>query len=128
MSELSTRVAGPVLVIEDDEPSRRSLCALLDESGYPAVGARDGGDAIQWLGATARVPSVILLDLTMAGMNGWQFRDWQRRTRLDGVPVILLSASRDLEAEAAALRVAAYLRKPIDFERLLALIAKYRPR
>jgi CheY-like chemotaxis protein len=117
--------SGTILVIEDDEPTRRSLCALLDDSGHSVVGARDGGDAIQWLGANGKPPALILLDLTMHGMNGWQFREWQRHTPFAEVPIVVLSASRDLESDARALGAAACMRKPIDFEKLLALIGQH---
>jgi signal transduction histidine kinase len=69
------------------------------------------------------IPDLILLDLMMPGMNGWQFRVAQRaRPALSQVPVIAVSA--DASAYAAAIDVDAYLQKPIDFDRLLVVIAQ----
>jgi CheY-like chemotaxis protein len=72
------------------------------------------------------LPSVILLDLMMPVMDGWQFRTEQLRDpALAAIPVILISADGTVREKAAALSAAAFLRKPIDVEQLLALVRQY---
>ncbi|MES1210110.1 MAG: response regulator [Pseudomonadota bacterium] len=89
-------MAGPthtVLVIEDDTDVRNALAELLSGEGYAVSLTADGGEALDKLRAGLR-PSVILLDLMMPNVDGWDFR----RAQLDdpslaAIPVILLTAS-----------------------------------
>ena len=89
-------MAGPthtVLVIEDDTDVRNALAELLSAEGYAVSLTADGGEALETLRAGLR-PSVILLDLMMPNVDGWDFR----RAQLDDptlapIPVILLTAS-----------------------------------
>ncbi|MCO5166769.1 MAG: response regulator [Planctomycetes bacterium] len=113
-----------ILLVEDDPGIREALCELLTDSGYRAAAAADGQDAIRLLEGDGRAPCLVLLDLMMPGMNGWEFRRWLAgRPELAQVPVVLLSAHANLPAEARALDVAAFLRKPIDVDRMLDTVA-----
>ena len=81
-----------VLVVEDDRLAREALCAILQGAGYAARGAADGAEA---LGALRRgaLPDLILLDLMMPVLDGWQFRREQLRDPgLAGVPVVICSS------------------------------------
>ena len=113
-----------ILVIEDDEPIRAALAMLLDEEGYQVSTADDGEDAFDRLEAnTDALPDLILLDLRMPVMDGWEFRAAQRRnSRLATIPVVVVSA--DGSAHAAAISAEAFLRKPLDTGTLLATIAR----
>ena len=82
-----------MLVIEDDSDVRNALAELLSGEGYAVSLTSDGGEALNKLRAGLR-PAVILLDLMMPNVDGWDFR----RAQLDdpslaGIPVILLTAS-----------------------------------
>lgn len=117
-----------VLVIEDESAAREVICDSLDAEGCRAVGVADGSAAVQLLegGAEAPLPCVILLDLMMPGMNGWQFREWQRRDpRFASIPVVLVSAVRDLREEARKLSAAGFLEKPVKFETLLDVVERH---
>ncbi|MBX3470285.1 MAG: response regulator [Planctomycetes bacterium] len=117
-----------ILLVEDDAGIRDALCELLADSGYSPAAAADGHEAIRLLEGDGRAPCVVLLDLMMPGMNGWEFRRWlSTRPELSGVPVVLLSAHANLSAEARALDVAAFLRKPIDVNRMLDTVASFCP-
>jgi CheY-like chemotaxis protein len=109
-----------LLVVEDDETILASLSDLLREEGATLVTAANGRDALATLRAT-EPPDLILLDLMMPVMDGWEFRVAQRADRaLAGIPIIALSA--DSSAKARAIAADAYLRKPIDLPGLVTSI------
>jgi two-component system response regulator MprA len=115
-------MAFTILVVEDDTDVREALVEALAEHGYDVTSAADGREALAALRAGAR-PGLILLDLMMPRMNGTEFRAAQRRdAALARIPVVLLSADALVAEKAAALEVASYVRKPIDFGALLDLI------
>jgi CheY-like chemotaxis protein len=113
----------PVLIVEDDADLREMMAQLLTLEGFRAETVANGRDALEYLRRGDR-PEVILLDLMMPVMDGWEFR---RRQRADpavaDVPVVVLSA---LDATRAVdLQEAAFLKKPLDFDRLLQLVRRY---
>jgi signal transduction histidine kinase len=111
-----------IALVEDDDDIRDALESLLAHAGYQVSAYPSADQALAAMEAGA-VPDVILLDLMMPGMNGWQFRVEQRaRPALSHVPVIALSA--DASAYAAAIDADAYLQKPVDFDRLYMVIAQ----
>jgi CheY-like chemotaxis protein len=112
------------MLIEDDTVARTLLGTILEEAGCTVVTAANGRDALDLLRAGER-PSVILLDLKMPVMSGWEFREQQRRdARLADIPIVVLSADGDLDEVCAALGAAACFSKPIDPEGLLVAIRK----
>src|SRR5690349_4088262 len=64
---------GPVLVVEDDADIRESVCQILEDEGFPTVGACNGKEALATLRTMEPLPRLILLDLMMPIMNGWEF-------------------------------------------------------
>lgn len=114
-------MAHAVLVVEDDRDSRELVGLLLELHGYRVLLAPDGAAALEVL--QNERPCVILLDLMMPKMNGWQFRDVQRADdRLRSIPVVVMSADGNAEREARAVEAQACLRKPLDAARLLELV------
>jgi CheY-like chemotaxis protein len=113
----------PVLIVEDDADLREMMAQLLLLEGYKTETVANGRDALQYL-QTAERPDVILLDLMMPVMDGWEFRRRQLADpSLSAVPVVVLSA---LDASRAAdLDGAAFLKKPLDFDRLLVLVRQF---
>lgn len=112
-----------VLVVDDENDIREAVSELLAEEGYVVLGAGDGKEALKQL--RDHHPSVVLLDLMMPVMNGFQFRAEQRSDpELARIPVILVSADRTLDREARAMDVAARIAKPTEVEDLLATIAQ----
>jgi CheY-like chemotaxis protein len=113
---------GPrVLVVEDDLDTRDLICEVLREDGYPVSSAANGIEALEVLDHDAR-PSLILLDLMMPVMNGWELLEVRAgRPELASIPVLVLSAdpARQLAAEQG---VVAIIGKPFDLSRLLRLV------
>jgi CheY-like chemotaxis protein len=113
----------PVLIVEDDEDLREMMAQLLMLEGFDAATVANGREALEYL-HHARKPDVILLDLMMPVMDGWEFRRQQQADpELAPVPVIVLSALD--QARAANVEATAFLKKPLDFDRLLDLVRTY---
>jgi two-component system, chemotaxis family, chemotaxis protein CheY len=115
-----------VLVVEDDSYVRDAILEVLTDSGYTPVGAANGAEALARLGATSEAPAVILLDLMMPVMDGWQFRARQQGDpTLAAIPVVVLTAQPNIEESARALRAAGTLKKPVQLDVLLATVARF---
>jgi CheY-like chemotaxis protein len=117
------RGACTVFVVEDDVDTRDMLGRFLELEGFNVELAANGKQALERLGAGVH-PCVILLDLMMPIMDGWQFRREQARDRqLAKIPVIVVSAAgKDRIGEIDA---NAYLTKPVDLEQLLNRVNQY---
>jgi CheY-like chemotaxis protein len=113
-----------ILVVDDEPIIRETLAELLAEAGHDVTAAADGAAALARLEAGLE-PDVVLLDLMMPVMNGWELR---RRMladpRLAAIPVIIFSGAPDGRREADQLRVAAFAAKPVRTRDLLALIER----
>lgn len=110
------------MVVDDEKDPRESVCEWLSAQGYAVVPARDGADALRQLRASdGHKPDVILLDLMMPVMNGWQFREQQARDpELASIPVVVITANRDtrgIEADDT-------LFKPVNPEHLLQVVER----
>jgi CheY-like chemotaxis protein len=114
-----------VLVVEDDLDVRDALVQVLRYEGYAVSAAANGREAIEHLRHRG-CPRVILLDLMMPIMDGWQFRAEQARDpRFAEIPVIVISAGADVEQKASSLGAADYFRKPLDVDALLDAVSRY---
>ena len=99
---------------------REALDSLLSMEGFRVAGCSNGREALDWLRISPK-PDLILLDLMMPIMDGWQFRVAQKDDpELATIPVLALSA--DSTAKAAAIDAEAYLKKPVDYDTLIATI------
>jgi signal transduction histidine kinase len=111
-----------VALVEDDDDIRAAIAELLADEGYRVLAYPSADLALRDM-QVGRHPDLILLDLMMPGMNGWQFRVEQlRRPDLAEIPVIVLSA--DGSAYAAAIDADAHVKKPIDGERLCVIVGQ----
>jgi CheY-like chemotaxis protein len=116
-----------ILIVEDDFDIREALTQILEEEGYRVRCAANGQEALA-VAAEDPVPSLILLDLMMPVMNGWQFRAEQLKdARIASVPVLIISADPQLQSKAEALGVAGLLRKPIALDDLLSAVKDHCP-
>jgi two-component system response regulator MprA len=130
-----TEMAGPgravdlepltVLVIDDDPPIVEGLRELLQNEGYDVAVAGDGRAALDQLRRGLR-PCVIVLDLMMPAMDGWDFRHEQLKdAELREIPVIVFTATGFSEASVKAqLGVAEVVPKPLSPARLLGAIQR----
>ena len=116
--------SGPatVLVVDDDEATRGALISLLESEGYRALGVGDGAQALA--ACEKELPNLILLDLMMPVMDGWEFLEqWRARRPPDArCPVVLLSG---LSFIRDAPGVADFLPKPIDVSRLRSCLQRF---
>lgn len=114
---------GYVLIVEDDPDLRELLTLTLEAEGYTVGQARNGAEALEQLRGGSEKPRLILLDLRMPIMNGWQFRDLQRKDpELADIPVVIVSAD---VPPGPDLRAVAFLQKPIQPEELIATVQRY---
>jgi CheY-like chemotaxis protein len=118
-----------VLVVEDDADLRQAICQILEEEGYRVRTASNGQEALGILELESE-PCLILLDLMMPVMDGWQFLERKNRDqRFGGYPVIVVSAYLEqpqLGSPAFAaphLKVDGVLRKPLDLHELVEAVS-----
>jgi CheY-like chemotaxis protein len=114
-----------ILIVEDDDAIAQALANLLEDEGYRAVRVPDGRSALAELRSGEKA-SVILLDMTMPGMNGWQFREEQiKDDALASIPILVCTASARAEEDARKIGAAGWLRKPVDPARLLEAVGRH---
>ncbi|HWN56983.1 MAG TPA: response regulator [Methylomirabilota bacterium] len=110
-----------ILIVEDDPDALEALGDLLESHGYAVASAHHGAEALELLGRSP-LPNLIVLDLLMPTMDGWEFR---RRQKLDPriakIPVVVVSAS----SAAKPIDADSILRKPVDIDRLLETVARH---
>jgi CheY-like chemotaxis protein len=112
-----------ILVVDDDADLRETLQVLLDDSGYGVTAVANGQAALDQLKAGER-PNLILLDLMMPDMNGWQFLERAvAESVLDAIPVVIMTARKAIDLPAPPSRHV--LHKPFDGAKLLSTIAHY---
>ncbi len=110
-----------VLVVDDESDIRQAVAEVLAYEGYEVVAACDGAEALDK--ARAYHPEVVLLDLMMPRMDGWEFRRAQKHDpEVSRIPVVVLSAlgPDGLDAEG-------YVGKPFDMDELLKAVRRYAP-
>jgi CheY-like chemotaxis protein len=114
------------MVIEDNDATREAFGLILGSQGYRVTTAVNGREALALLRELNEHPSVILLDLMMPVMDGWQFREAQcQDARMATIPVIICSAAGEIHLRAACLDAAGYLNKPVEVLELLEAIRPY---
>ena len=126
-SDVVAAIGKTVLVVDDDVEIRETIRDVLEEEGYRVELASNGAEALAHLRAQAddAHPSLVLLDLMMPEMNGWQFCEEQRRDpRLSSIPVLVISAA-SVDAKKGSIAGYAFLKKPIELARLLESVAKH---
>jgi CheY-like chemotaxis protein len=114
-----------VLVVDDDESIRQIVRMCLGDEGYEVFEAANGLDALALLPDCR--PDLILLDLRMPVMDGWEFARQYRLGPGPHVPIIAFIAALNAELEAADLEAANILAKPFDIEDLLAMVRSQLP-
>jgi eukaryotic-like serine/threonine-protein kinase len=117
--------AHHVLVVDDNPGVREVMANALGSQGYRVSKAADGREALELL-RRGPLPDLILLDLMMPGMDGWEFlRERRHDAALAAVPVIIVSALNEDQARAVALGVAGHLQKPVELEDLGAAVRQH---
>jgi CheY-like chemotaxis protein len=111
-----------ILIADDDPDVRESLRLLLELQGHSVDEARNGQEALQRLGSNG-LPNLIVLDLMMPVMDGWQFRRAQlQNPALAAVPVVVISAVPTHLQRVSELAAHRVFSKPFDYDLLIAAV------
>jgi two-component system alkaline phosphatase synthesis response regulator PhoP len=119
-------VSAYILLVDDNQDTSDILRVFLEREDYEVVLAREGGEALRLMTERGE-PDLILLDLTMPGIDGFGVMDaLGRDPRWVGTPVVVLTASWDVSpADVLALGADGVLHKPVTAEQLLATVERY---
>jgi CheY-like chemotaxis protein len=119
----ASAACGGILVVDDDPDIRDSLREVLEDEGYEVACVGNGQEALDHLKTATPRPCVILLDLMMPVMDGWQFRREQKlHAEIADIPLVVITATgkRPVLIDAAEL-----VMKPLDLTQLFAAIERY---
>jgi len=118
-----------ILIVEDDDLLRDLLKIVLNEEGFEVQVCINGKEAMDVLEAaklSGVLPSMIILDLTMPVVDGWQVAAWlDADPVLRDIPVVVTSATEEHGEEAKKLHADAYLVKPFDTEEILGVVTLF---
>jgi CheY-like chemotaxis protein len=116
--------AKEICIVEDDPDIRDVLASLFEMEGYAVETAANGREALDLLHRKNTLPCVVLLDLMMPVMNGWEFIDEARRNYSNSsLPIVIMSAIAE-QARPLASQVSGFVKKPTDISTLLNLVKK----
>jgi CheY-like chemotaxis protein len=121
-------MSSPLMVIDDDDDLRTALDLIMTAHGYQVAAFGDARRALTALenGAT---PFLILLDLMMAGMSGWEFREAQlENPALSDIPVVVLTAANTLTDGVHTLSDVEVIGKPFALDTLVTVVERYAAR
>lgn len=112
-----------ILLVDDDDDLREMIADGLEEAGFTVIRASDGADALGHL-RTSNLPALVLLDLMMPGMNGWQLSELMHADPiLAEIPIVALTATAVMDPESLHLADARdWIAKPFDLEQVLEVI------
>lgn len=117
-------MAKLILIVEDDRDLARLEAEVLEAAGYRTIIAANGWEALHEL-QTSNQPDLILLDMMMPVMDGWKFREEQRKVpSLASIPVVVVTADGDARAKAASIEAAGYATKPISIDDLIDAVER----
>ena len=109
-----------VLVVEDDEDMSEVVQSTLERAGYEVVAVSCGADALAYL-ARVQIRCLVLLDLHMVDMNGWEVLSTLRGANLAQHPVVLMTGAADHQVP----RGMPLLRKPFTVDQLLGIVGSH---
>ncbi len=114
---------GQILVVDDDEDARAGVVEALEHAQFQVRTARNGRDALEALRSGPR-PNLILLDLHMPVMDGWEFARLAAANPVTAdIPICMVSGVE--KSAGIPPQVVAVLRKPLDLSRLLSVVYQY---
>jgi CheY-like chemotaxis protein len=118
-------MTAPLMVIDDDDDLRTALDLIMTAQGYQVAAFGDARRALTAL-ENGTAPFLILLDLMMAGMSGWEFRAAQlENPTIRGIPVVVLTAANTLTDGAHTLTDVEVVGKPFALDTLMAVVERH---
>lgn len=111
-----------VLVVDDDEDLRTAIALFLQQDGHVPRTAGDGAEAL--VRVEEKMPDLILLDMRMRGMNGWDFGREFRLRYGRAAPIVVVTAAADAYARAQEIDAEGWLGKPFDLDQLLETVVR----
>jgi len=110
---------APVLIVDDDADHRETVRALLEAAGHVVVVFPNGAEVLGYLASASELPALIVTDLEMPVLSGWELMAFLERTAFIDVPVVVLSAC---SRRAPRIERAHFLPKPVAPDRLLSCV------
>jgi CheY-like chemotaxis protein len=111
------------MVVDDDDDLRATLAEALDIEGYRVISASNGQQALDLLRGGLK-PALVLLDLWMPEMDGWQVRHaMQSDPELEGIPIVIMTAAQG--QDPASLQVSSVLQKPVGLTQLIETVERF---
>jgi DNA-binding response OmpR family regulator len=115
-------VSRGVLVVEDDRDLLALLEMVLSDAGHRVRTAGEGGAALELI--SEEMPGVILLDMRMPGMNGWEFAREFRSRHGRACPIVVVTAAENARLRAEEIGAEDWLAKPFELDDVLAIVAR----
>lgn len=112
-----------ILLVDDDASIREFVSLALTDEGYDVVTAQNGAVALNLI--VQYPPALILLDMRMPIMDGWEFARAYRQTPGSKAPIIMLTAATDAEAFATQVGADDFLAKPFGLDELLDMVSRF---
>lgn len=113
-----------ILIVEDDQDISFAISKLLEDEGYIILAAENGIAALELIQKQG-VPNLILLDMIMPKMNGWEFAREFAAKYGSPCPIIVMTAAADAKQRAKEINAIDFIEKPFNFDKFLALIKKH---
>jgi DNA-binding response OmpR family regulator len=113
-----------ILVVDDDRSILALVCELLSDAGYRVQGTADPVEGLRLVQTFD--PGLIVLDMRMPVLDGWQFRDELVARAID-TPIIVMTAAQDARRVAQEIQAAGYVAKPFDIDELLHVVGGILP-
>jgi DNA-binding response OmpR family regulator len=112
-----------VLVVEDDADLLALMEIVLSDAGYPVRTASEGRSALRRV--AEEIPGLVLLDMRMPGMNGWEFaREFHARHGRP-CPVVVVTAAENARQRAEEIGADGWLAKPFDIDEVLRIVRRH---
>jgi chemotaxis family two-component system sensor kinase Cph1 len=125
--EVPPSECGPILIVDDEPDVQVLLSDLLRSEGYEVATASDGAEALAYLQTATPLPCLILLDLVMPNVDGWEFVEQRSHDRrLARIPVVLISGQVAARETARSLGLASYIEKPIEVAAIREMLSRIR--
>jgi CheY-like chemotaxis protein len=118
-----TAAARPVLVVDDDDASRDVIGLLLSDEGFPVATAANGLEALARVDENS--PSLILLDMRMPVMDGWEFARAYRARPGRHAPIVVITAAPSARDRMKEIQAAGFLAKPFDLSDLIQIVQRF---